>query len=120
MELFTETNITQSSIKGVYYSMFRLSQEYRDVIGKYAKIYVVYFSHFLIEIVDDENLKGSFKTTDYPGVKNSKYDDAIETLKNTQNLKEGGGRDSNSRTPTGVDLESTAFDLARQPPLSTG
>ncbi len=27
-----------------------------------------------------------------------------------------GGRDSNPRTPTGVDLESTAFGLARQPP----
>ena len=30
---------------------------------------------------------------------------------------ECGGRDSNPRTPTGVDLESTAFGLARQPPL---
>ncbi len=29
-----------------------------------------------------------------------------------------GGWDSNPRTPTGVDLESTAFGLARQPPLS--
>ncbi|GEM_PF-7096753 len=29
-----------------------------------------------------------------------------------------GGPDSNRRTPTGTDLESVAFDLARQPPLS--
>ena len=33
-----------------------------------------------------------------------------------ENKKKCGGPDSNRRTPTGMDPESIAFDLARQPP----
>ena len=36
---------------------------------------------------------------------------------NPRNQNGCGGRDLNPRTPTGRDLESLAFGLARQPPL---
>ena len=63
MELVGRTKITRlSSRKDVYYPMVRLPLGYRDVIGKYANIYVVDSSHFLIEIVDEENPKDNFKT----------------------------------------------------------
>ena len=46
----------------VIISMVCLPQEYAEVIGKYANIYVVDSSHFLIEIVDEEKPKSNFKT----------------------------------------------------------
>ena len=68
-----------------------------------------------INLTIDENL---YKCARELGINFSAF--LENRLKETLNLKENpcGGRDLNPRTPTGVDLESTAFGLARQPPLA--
>ncbi len=93
--------------------MVRLPQEYAEVTGKYANVYAVDSSHFLIEIVDEENPKGNFKTQPQKHKKAQNKTEVPGTSETTGNLKGCGGRDLNPRTPAGPDPESGTFDLAR-------
>ncbi len=91
MELVGRTKITRlSSRKGVYYPMVRLPLGYRDVIGKYAKIYVVDSSHFLIEIENEENPKSGFKTKKHKNGSDPSHSDVSSRAAKTRTRREAG------------------------------
>ena len=98
--------------------MFRLPQEYAEVIGKYANIYAVDSSHFLIEIILEENPEGNFKTRSREHNRKQDKTDNKEIPNNTENQNGCGGWDLNPGTPAGLAPQASAFDHARQPPLT--
>lgn len=58
MELIGRTRITRlSAKKNIAYPMLRFPKEYGDYIGKYARIYRIDSSHFLVEIENVEEYK---------------------------------------------------------------
>ena len=98
MELVGRTKITRiSSRKGVYYPMVRHPQEYVEVIGKYANVYAVDSSHFLIEVVEEKNPRGNFKTKFQQSNGNKNETNVTGTKKIREPVGKRARRDSNPR-----------------------
>ncbi len=117
MKLIYQTKVTRlSAKKNISYPMIRLPKDYGDMIGKIVRIYEVDSSHFLIEVIKPDSAESSFKKTKSKSIRVNKRDNGNQMPEKSKNPKGCGGPDSNRRTPTGTDLESVAFDLARQPP----
>ncbi len=90
MELIGKTKITRlSAKKNIAYPMLRFPKEYSDYIGKYARIYRLDETHFIVEIMDTgENgfkTDAGFKTI----VKNPKPEGHEKTQANQEKNPKG-------------------------------